>query len=164
MPKPSIIGIDPGKNGGIAAALPSGDFYLNAMPETIEAKIQAIKHLSLSLSVINVYIEQVHAMPRDGKGNIFTFARHTGELIGICKTLGLEVIEVSPQKWQNKLLRWDGMKPEKGKSKEKALKFCQEVLKIESRRFYLSQRHSKMHDGMADAACIAYYGQVYGAK
>lgn len=157
MIKP-IIGIDPGKNGGIAALTAHDEYLLNVMPETIEEKIKLIKYLKQAIGAETVCIEKVGYRPGDGGSSAFLFGRQTGELIGISKAFGLEVIEVHPRTWQCKFFDKEDKRP----SKMKSLEYARFVLGIPERKLYASKRSKNLHDGIADAACIANYGSLYG--
>jgi hypothetical protein len=97
-----ILGIDPGKGGGIAVIdhkkgasamkFPKELEVLSAMMETF---IQGYKAKD-----IHVMIEHVHSFPTDSRPAAFSFGRNLGHWEGILSTYELEINTVAPRKWQ----------------------------------------------------------------
>ena len=99
-----IIGIDVGKNGGIAIWM--NDKYNSIkMPETtadMYSYLSKCKDMAKSKNVsIRAYLELVHAMPNEGVKSAFSFGKNFGELQGILTSLEISFETVSPQKWMN---------------------------------------------------------------
>jgi crossover junction endodeoxyribonuclease RuvC len=101
----TIIGIDPGKSGGIAW-ITDGKPCVEKMPETLQdlwALIESImtEHPPIYRSKeCKAYIEQVHSSPQMGVTSSFTFGNGFGHLEMALTAAGIPFERVSPQKWQ----------------------------------------------------------------
>jgi len=92
-----ILGIDPGKSGGLAL-LDNHEDSAQAlkMPETEMDVWDALYQMSPS----HAFIEKVHAMPGQGVSSTFNFGRNYGMLLMALTAAGIPFTEVTPQKWQ----------------------------------------------------------------
>lgn len=150
-----IVGIDPGLSGGIA-------FYesLTGSIETIPMPVlkagtnskNVIDELELarlfdsrSCDIKKVFIERVHAMPKQGVTSVYTFGVGYGILRGIVAANFLPVEFVTPQKWKACLR----VPAQKDASRARA----NEIFPAAANQWNLSK-----WDGRAEAAMIAYYG------
>ena len=106
----SIIGIDPGANGAISTF--RGDAYYSddiddiisyKCPDSVEGMSDIVgKCLDGSRGYkndIHAYIEQVHAMPHDGRSSLFKFGTNYGKWLGVLGAYAIDTTYVSPQKW-----------------------------------------------------------------
>jgi hypothetical protein len=100
----AYIGIDPGKSGGIAVVFHDAPFSPEAykMPDTEAGVAELIQEISGFHKPV-VYLEKVHAMPRQGVSSTFTFGMGYGFLRGVLVTAKIRFEDVTPQKWQKKL-------------------------------------------------------------
>lgn len=98
-----IIGIDPGKSGGIAWSWGELD-RINArpMPATERDIVAQFETFEPNESVY-AYLERVHTMPGQGIASSGKFMQHYGFLRGVLVALGIPFEEVSPLKWQRAL-------------------------------------------------------------
>ncbi len=104
-----------------------------------------------------VFIEKVHAMPKQGVSSSFNFGTGFGLWIGICAGLGLRYELVTPQRWQKEMLA--GMQGGKDASCIRAQELFPEA---DLKR---GPRSKKLHDGRSDALLIAEYGRrTYGSS
>jgi crossover junction endodeoxyribonuclease RuvC len=150
-----LVGIDPGKKGGIAYI---DETTVSVIPTPIRTNKQdkdeldfgAIAKLMIKLKPDVVYIENVHAMPSQGTTSMFNFGFSTGGLHGICETLELNIIKVQPRTWQKALMGDDTHE------KEDTIAFIEKTYPNVS--LLATARSKKPHDGMADALAIATYG------
>ena len=102
--KYSFIGIDPGANGGIAMVTGDYNWYAERFP--IDKDPRKAKSLFETMvlesrnegHLVKTYIEQVHAMPTDGRSSAFKFGVNYGTWLGI--TANSEINLVTPQMWQ----------------------------------------------------------------
>lgn len=149
-----IIGCDPGLNGGLAVINSESKSYL-AVPMPVAGKdidAQAVYQwifLHTGAEAAVVYLENVHAMPKNGSIAGFKLGEAKGIIEGVVGALGLPLRQVASQTWKASILKGTD------KSKQAAIDF--------TRRAYpgvnLNPHNTKKaHDGMADAMCIAEYG------
>jgi len=100
----SYIGIDPGKNGGIAILADGLSPWAVKMPETERDVWDTIRALrSWSDKTAIAAIEKVHAMPGQGVTSMFTFGQGYGALRMALIAAGISFREVTPQAWQKAL-------------------------------------------------------------
>ncbi len=145
-----IVGIDPGKSGGVASISRE---VATAFPMPILGKEidgAALGYWLRCVSPETVIIEKSQAMPGQGVTSMFNYGAGFGRLLGICEALGLPYRLVTPQRWKGVVLAGTA------KDKDAAISFV--------RRAYPSinltpGRKRKAHDGIADAVCLAEYGR-----
>ena len=92
-----IIGIDPGKSGGIAVYT-EGLMQCWAMPETEADIAQLLRDYGMSGSFC--LLEKVHSMPGQGVKSMFTFGRGYGFLRGVLTAQRTPFDDVAPSTWQ----------------------------------------------------------------
>lgn len=152
-----VVGIDPGKSGGLCIL--DNELIMNLIPMPLNSDgdidFGEIARFLECWHPKVVYIEKVGARPHQGVTSMFNFGFGTGGLYGICATLKLPVVNVSPQTWQKFL-----MGKEKGvpHTKEKTIEFCMNIFPDVNLK--ASARCRNAHDGMADALAIATYAMM----
>jgi Holliday junction resolvasome RuvABC endonuclease subunit len=98
------IGIDPGKNGGIAVIDEKGDAYADKMPETLQDLYELLNSFSVGYDGnCRAYIEQVHSSPQMGVKSAFTFGNGFGHLEMALTACGIPFERIRPQAWQKAL-------------------------------------------------------------
>ena len=105
----TIIGIDPGVNGGIAWITDENP-CVEKMPETLQDLWELIQldilhasgnlHFGCPTRNCKAYIEAVHSSPQMGVKSSFTFGQGYGRLEMALTAAGIPFERVSPQKWQ----------------------------------------------------------------
>jgi hypothetical protein len=97
----TTIGIDPGKNGGIAW-IANGKPCVEKMPETAKELWELIESIQFSVFdfAIKAYLEQVHSSPQMGVKSAFTFGNGFGHLEMALTAAGIPFERVRPQAWQ----------------------------------------------------------------
>jgi len=93
-----VIGIDPGKSGGIASINDELRIMVAKMPETSLDIYRLIDSLAGHDAI--AVIEKVGATPQMGVVSAFKFGRSVGELHMACLASELRILYVTPQKWQ----------------------------------------------------------------
>lgn len=149
----SIIGIDPGLDGGVALIARDGVSVFDT--PTIQVKkskreyaIPEMVRLLRDSDPARVIIEAVHSMPRQGVTSSFNFGKGYGLWLGITAALGYPYDLVTPQRWKSVML--DGMAKDKGASRVRAMQLFPLV----------SDRLARVKDeGRAEALLIAEYGR-----
>lgn len=169
------VGIDPGagRRGGVAlyyqgrcAAIPlpettDGGFKV---PDTLEIDswIWGNELPSPDVFVIEKQKPLIIPVKRDHEGNrqpikggikqSFTAGMNFGVLMQWCGANGRRLI-VPPRQWQRAVLvNRDGRS-----TKEASIEFSRDTLGVD----LTPGKRTKPHDGMADAACIAFYGTKF---
>jgi len=144
----SIIGIDPGKSGGIALLYRmkvNGKLTKIAkvwkMPETERDVWECITNLQWRNIDLFAFIEQVAAMPKQGVSSTFKFGQHYGMLRAFLIAAGISFETIWSSKWQRKLGCLS--KSDKNVTKAKAQELFPEI---------------KITHATADALLIAEYG------
>lgn len=97
----TIIGIDPGKSGGIAW-IREGRLWVEKMPDTIKDLWELVQSIAFD-GACKAYLEQVSAMPKQGVTSCFTFGNGFGHLEMALTAAGIPFERVRPQKWQKAL-------------------------------------------------------------
>ena len=149
-----ILGCDPGKHGAIAI-LAADHTLIDCidMPDGTGAALGAhIRQLVLDwqpLDITAAWVEQVHAMPKQGVSSTFTFGMGYGAILGALGALGVPVHHVTPQHWK----RTQRVTKDKTSSRQRATELWPE----QSSWFRLVK-----HDGRAEAALIARHGLMVG--
>lgn len=139
------IGIDPGKNGGIAV-IKSGKAWAHVYSE--EDLLFILGYYQDCKERV-CYLEHVHAMPKQGVSSTFNFGMNFGFIQGVLKAYGIPYELVTPQKWKKEF----SCTPDKNTSIEVCKRLFPNVdLKA-------TERCRKDHDGMAEALLIAEYGR-----
>lgn len=93
-----IIGIDPGKSGGIAILYPDIAPIVTKLDCT-ETDVRSWLMGNMEGKCFG-YIESVHSMPKQGVASSFKFGQSYGFLRGLLVGIGIPFEEVTPQKWQ----------------------------------------------------------------
>jgi hypothetical protein len=113
----TIIAIDPGASGGIAVQhitqgrAPFGEIEADraltgtyAMPETRGDAINLFKQLAEFPENTIAYIEKISGfIPDGGASQMFEFGKSVERVGCILETLGVRIIEVTPQSWMKSL-------------------------------------------------------------
>lgn len=152
--RPTLIGIDPGKQGAVAVLHPGrrirvfdtplgadGDYNPHAMRRILDRE-------SIGVEVV-VALELVHSMPRQSVVSMFSMGRGVGIWEGVVASVPAMLTKVDPQRWKRHFLA--GYKERGGDAGKLAAE--REV----SRLFpYLVLRTPKgrLLDGRADAVGI----------
>lgn len=145
----TVIGIDPGKKGGIAV-LRDGEL-IGAYPWH-PARLTTVLRCPVRPSL--VVVEKVHAMPGQGVTSMFHFGQNFGEIIGICYAMNFSegignLMLASPQTWK----RACGLI---GGSKGDSIRLAMEL--YPGTDFKATQSARGPADGLCEAALIARYG------
>ena len=138
------IGIDPGKNGGIAFI---GKQNYSIIPYSDEKLLYTCK--TVKNSNVICYLEQVHAMPKQGVSSTFNFGVNYGFIQGVLKAYGIPYELVTPQKWKKEFSCTS--------DKNTSIEVCKRL--FPNVNLKATDRCKKDHDGIAEALLIAEYGR-----
>ena len=136
----TIIGIDPGTNGGIAW-ITDGKPCVEKMPDTLQDLWELFRDIA-SEGDCRAYLEQVHSSPQMGVVSSFTFGNGFGHLEMALTAAGIPFERVRPQVWQKAMGCMT--KGDKNVSKRKAQELFPSM---------------KVNHYIADALLIAEYGR-----
>lgn len=104
--KNTIIGIDPGTNGGIAW-IADGKPCVEKMPDTLKDLWELIQDIVIDGipddRLCKAYIEQVHSSPQMGVKSAFTFGNGFGHLEMALTAARIPFERIRPQVWQKSL-------------------------------------------------------------
>lgn len=171
-----IIGIDPGKSGGICRLDTSTSMTSLRTGPRIESldlcpivKVKNKKEYDINgmralLEGANeVWIEKVHSMPvefkyrgkvrKQGGASIFSFGKGYGIWLGLIAGLWIRVNEVAPQTWKKFWLK--DMSKDKGSAILRVQQLFPDV------NLLPTERSRKLSDAFADAILIAMYGMQF---
>ena len=101
-----IIGIDPGASGAIVMLEDDQPIEWMAMPTMKVGAATRVNAAELSYfldqgrHVDHVYIEAVHAMPKQGVTSMFNFGHSCGVIMGVLGVYDYPHTLVTPQKWK----------------------------------------------------------------
>lgn len=146
----NIVGIDPGKSGGIA--LLSGTHAEGDVMPVVGKEIDGheVARLLVDAAPGLVVIEKVGPMPKQGVTSTFNFGAGYGRLLGVCDALGIPYRLVTPQAWKRCVLAGTA------KDKDAAVAFVKRGFPMVE---LTPGRKRVPHDGIADAVCLAEYGR-----
>tara|TARA_R110000772_G_scaffold36462_2_gene87195 strand:- start:2417 stop:2917 length:501 start_codon:yes stop_codon:yes gene_type:complete len=155
------IGIDVGKTGGIAVLGEDNSLILHPIP-TIgkELDVQALSDiLEQYISDDSLFaVEDVRSLPGVGSGSNFSFGNVKGLKVGILTALKARMILVFPKTWQKVSLQGVPIqKKANGKTDTKLMALIGAKRLFPTESFLATKRSSVPHDGLIDAALIAYY-------
>ena len=97
----TIIGIDPGTNGGIAW-ITGGKPCVERMPDTLKDLWELLRDIA-SEGACHAYLEAVSSSPQMGVVSSFTFGRGYGNLEMALTAAGIPFTRIRPQVWQKEL-------------------------------------------------------------
>lgn len=146
--KTLFIGIDPGKNGGIAYTDTLNNVS-GAEPYDNKALIDLCSYASRHNQDVMCCLEKVGARPGQGVVSMFSFGQSVGYIKGVLEAFRIPYQEITPQKWKKEF----GLNSEKAASAEVCRKLFPDVSLL------ATPRCKKPHDGMAEALLMAEYAR-----
>ena len=145
------VGIDPGKNGGIAV-IDNDDGTVMLSPYSDEALLKTAKMLNCfepNVAGAVCCLEKVGAMPKQGVVSTFNFGASYGYIKGVLESFRIPYQEITPQKWKKEF----GLNSDKAASVEVCRRLFPNV------NLLATPRCKKAHDGMAEALLMAEYAR-----
>jgi hypothetical protein len=140
----TVIGCDPGVNGGIAW-ITDGKPCVEKMPDTLQDLWELLENIAINAQLdnlkIHAYLEQVSSSPQMGVKSAFTFGNGFGHLEMALTAAGIPFARIRPQVWQKELGCMT--KGDKNVTKRKAQELFPSM---------------KVTHATADALLIAHYG------
>lgn len=142
------IGIDPGKNGGIAILIKNNPF-VSASTYVFDESILITILDELKNYNCKCTLEHVHAMPKQGVTSTFNFGMNFGFIQGVLRAYDIPYELVTPQKWKKEFSCTS--------DKNTSIEVCKRLFPDVNLK--ATERCKKDHDGMAEALLIAEYGR-----
>jgi len=142
--KEIVISIDPGMGGGIAwydgnemnwSKTPSG---AREMANSVRRIVRHFSIEGIPKRRILVTIEQVHAMPHDGRSSLFKFGTNYGTWIGIFGTMNMDVTFISPQVWQKSYISTPSAFESKAKRKRYLKSLASDAFQTKNKKVTLA--------------------------
>ena len=146
--KTVFIGIDPGKNGGIAC-IDTEKLNSGAVPYSDKDLIDLCRDALHSHREVICCLEKVGARPGQGVVSMFNFGQSVGYIKGVLESFRIPYQEITPQKWKKEF----GLSSEKAASAEVCKRLFPDVSLL------ATPRCKKPHDGMAEALLMAEYAR-----
>ena len=144
------IGIDPGKNGGIAYIKGSEIYVKPYSNDNLMDVCEKMTSYSVSQSEpCKCVLEKVNAMPGQGVVSMFNFGQNFGFIQGALTTRYIPFELVPPQKWKKEFSVTS--------DKNTSIEVCKRL--FPNVNLKATERCKKDHDGMAEALLIAEYGR-----
>jgi crossover junction endodeoxyribonuclease RuvC len=150
----TLISIDPGITGALCIWEPGKTPWLEDIPVMKRGKANVINAAELARIIgglegpVDVWLEDVHAMPKNGCLASFSLGRSVGAIYGVCAALGYAVSYVAPQTWKKGL----GIPA-------KADKDASRSIAIERVPGLAGDLARKMDHGRGDAVCIGLWAR-----
>jgi hypothetical protein len=141
-----IIGIDPGKTGGMAW-IQDGKAYCFSFKDKDEYEIGQ-EFAVIACCGAKAFLEKVHSAPGQGVASTFAFGRGYGFLRGLLVANKIPFEDITPQEWQR------GMRVPTRGNKTKAEH--KNVMKQRAKQLYPSAEGIDLTT--ADAVLLAHYG------
>ncbi len=150
-----IIGIDPGKQGAMAAILPNG-VVADKMPETPMDIYKSLLCLKEGCQTngweIVCYLEKVQGIPGNGANSMFTFGQGYGWLEMALIANEIPTVTVTPQKWEKHYQL--GSKKDAGGYRQ-----WKKKLYAKAQQLFPELGKKELNQDTADALLIARYGK-----
>ena len=118
-----FIGIDPGKSGGCGMIVIEDGIETSIswkFPKDISllsVGLMSIIPKNISLAVVHVLVEHVHAFPKQGAVSTFSFGQNLGQWEGTLYANELDFQYVNPKQW----IYWYDVKPGISKKERKRI-------------------------------------------
>jgi hypothetical protein len=166
-PRVNVLGIDPGKNGGFAI-LTNGHITAGEAMPVVDGQLNFLQLVArlkkYGLSYDHVFVERVRNIAGTSSKSNFMFGRNYQVALCAADLSGKPISLVDPLAWQR--ISFEGVqeiyKVKGGKNKRdtKAMALVKVKRMWPHHDFTKNARSRVPHDGIVDAALIAYYGYL----
>lgn len=146
------LGIDPGKNGGLAVIRSDGTPLIwTRMPLGVGQIVDWIASASNQYHRLIIITEKAQAMPRQGVSSAFRYGQHFGIFEASAALLRLPYHEVSPVVWKKSM----GL----SSSKQVSTSVCRRLFPLVE---LVQPGCRNEHDGIAEALLVAEWAKRKG--
>jgi hypothetical protein len=147
---PSVIGIDPGKSGGLAVV----DVHSGIVQTAVELplsgrRVDALEFVRIAREaapVVAVAVEEQSGRPSDGVRSLNYLLPQFGGLVAVCEVMLLPCLTPKPPEWKRCVLRGTA------RDKQAAIEYVRRLHPYVN--LHPRPRMRNAHDGIADAVCI----------
>ena len=154
----AVIGVDPGLKGGIAIIplhnVKAAVAHLMPTVAIEKSSKRDIDWVAFGRLIRPwdgpVYVERVHAMPKQGVSSTFKFGMGFGGILGVAGAYERRVVQLTPQFWKKRVLS-----AYEERDKAAAIDYAQKKFPWVS---LTPGKTRTPQDGLADALCIARLG------
>jgi hypothetical protein len=151
--KKIIIGIDPGKGGGLAVSVNGVITEFHKYPTTQQDLYYTMYEILNNYKGIPLaYLEQVHAFPTDGRSSAFKFGTNYGVWKGLLLGMQIDYRLVAPQVWMKSL----GLSKDKKERKNELKQMAQRVVDKQ----FAELKNKRVTLNTSDAILISIYGYM----
>jgi hypothetical protein len=148
-----IIGIDPGKGGGLAVSVDGVITEFHKYPTTQQDLYYIMYEILGNYKGIPLaYLEQVHAFPTDGRSSAFKFGTNYGVWKGLLLGMQIDYKLVAPQVWMKSL----GLSKDKKERKNELKQMAQKVVDKQ----FAELKNKRVTLNTSDAILISIYGYM----
>lgn len=152
-----FLGIDNGKQGALVAIdLNENIRFTEVMPLDHEGEYDIKKIYSILTKLNSVYdlkvcLEKAYTMPLNGCKSNFTAGKQFGSIITMLEVTNISFEIVGPKNWQKVIFQGQTVKD----TKDASISYC--LKKWPEANWKRTEKCSKYHDGLSDAANISLY-------
>ena len=149
-----IIGIDPGKGGGLAVSVGGVITEFHKYPTTQQDLYYTMHEILAKWNGKPLaYLEQVHAFPTDGRSSAFKFGTNYGIWKGLLLGMQIDYKLVAPQTWMKSL----GLSKDKKERKNQLKEMAQRIV---NKQFESELKNKRVTLHTSDAKLISIYGYM----
>lgn len=172
-----VIGIDPGKDGAMAKVDGTKLLKVETFPKIGSKKDEEINFRELygrlqiwSRDADLIVVERVHAIFGSSAKSTFNFGRNFQMAVDAASLMIAPLELVKPKEWQKQIFAGETPRFKISKEGARNIKDTKGTsLLVSSRlfpgeKFLKTERSSVPHDGMIDAALIAYWGANFRGR
>lgn len=147
------IGIDPGKDGGLAIMAHKNDMVIHAYAWDDLLFVQQMRLIQKMYPIpegnVIAAVEKVGAMPGQGVTSMFNFGKSAGFIEGVLAALLIPYQLIAPKRWKAEF----GLNSDK----QHSIDVCKRL--FPDLRLLRNERCRKESDGMAEAALLAEFAR-----
>ena len=151
----TILGIDPGKSGGISVCKRGLIVEFHKYPKTIREVYYILHEITNNWAGEPIaYIERVHAFPTDARNSAFKFGVNYGIWQGLLEGFQINCNFVAPQVWMKPL----NLPKDKQNRKHRIKTLAQNI--IDKQKIELLHSEKRVTLKTSDAILISGYGYI----
>jgi hypothetical protein len=154
------VGIDPGKEGAVAATDGETIQYYPFPKIGREVDIQGLTEILSAFKEfeqIHVVLENVHSIAGSSAKSNFSFGHTNGIIEGVLVACKIPYTKVQPKEWQKEMFNGIPVQQKDGKNDTKLMSLLAAKRLFPEETFLATQRSKVPHDGLTDAVLMSEY-------